>query len=161
MRNKEILYPILVFSILLLSSIASFSQNFALNPFVGYNFNHSNRADYRIPILNDNYNLSPVYGLDIKYIRETLTYNIGFNTFNLVNEFNLRGDAIFYLSKFNYLTRFRTYNFNFSIDKKLLTKDNYTFWIESGIDFSYSNVIITISIQNMSIVFSSIQTKQK
>lgn len=138
MKNKEILHPILVFSILLLSSIASFGQNFALNPFVGYNFNHSNRADYRLPLLNNNYNLSPVYGLDIKHIRETISYSIGFNTFNLVNEFNLRGDPIFFLSNFNYLTRFRTYNFNFSIDKKLLNKGDYTLWIESGVDFSYS-----------------------
>lgn len=139
MKTKNKIIPYYLLLIFFIIPTICNSQKFAINPFVGYNYNHSNRADYRIGYHNDNYNFSQVYGLNIKYIRENIIYNIGFNTFNLVNEFNLRGDPEFPLSKYNYITRFRTYNINLSIEKSLITKGNYSLSIESGIDYSRAN----------------------
>ena len=134
--NKKVIpYYLLLIYFLILPGICN-SQKFAINPFAGYNYNHSNRAEYRLGELNDNYNFSPVYGINIKYIRETISYNIGFNTFNLVNEFNLRGDLRFLLSSYKNITKFRTYNYCFGIENSLFKKNNYTLSMESGIDYS-------------------------
>ena len=43
---------------------------------------------------------------------------------------------MYLLSKYKNITKFRTYNFCFGIEKSLFTKNNYALTIESGIDYS-------------------------
>lgn len=128
---------IIIILIIIICSLQLYSQQIGINPFVGYIYNHSNRADYHYGVLNDNYNLSPIVGLNIMYRNDNETFNFGFNTTKLVNEFNLRGNPVFNLTKDNYFTKFRTYNLSLSIEKKLLDREIYSLSLESGIDYSY------------------------
>jgi hypothetical protein len=128
---------IIIIFIVIFCSLQLYSQQIGINPFVGYIYNHSNRADYHTGLLNDNYNFSPLIGLNLMYRNDNVTFNFGFNTTELVNEFNLRGNPVFYLTKDNYITKFRTYNLSLSIEKKLLHQGIYSLSLESGFDYSY------------------------
>ena len=117
----------------------TFGQKIGFELIGGYILNHSHRADYHIGIENDNYNTSPIYGINIIYQTGTNAYQLGFNTTNFINEFNLNGDPIFYYSDFKYLTKFRTFNYSIGMTKDLVSLSKFNMKIENGVDLSYAN----------------------